>query len=115
MSHVYEKSVHTPGPWAVENPMEFELSIVQANLPTYEWKFIASVALPNGDPREFGKDVAEANARLIAAAPELLQALKHAVQDCSCSVGERASGHHVDCRAPEWKEVIAKAEGRDNG
>lgn len=48
----------------------------------------------------------------IAHGGELLSALKEAVQDCSCSVAERASGHHVDCRAPSWKELIARVEGR---
>jgi len=63
-------SLHTPGPWAVENPMDFELSIVEANKPTHEWKFIASI--PTSPEFDFPRSTAEANARLIAAAPDLL-------------------------------------------
>lgn len=38
--------------------------------------------------------------------PRLVKALHEAVQDCACSPSQRASGHHVDCRAPEWKELL---------
>ncbi len=66
---------HTPGPWSVEDPMESELSIVEANKPTHEWKFIATIYLRQGkDPDEFPHAISEANARLIAAAPDLLEA-----------------------------------------
>lgn len=71
------RSLHTPGPWAVEDPIGGELSIAEANKPTHEWKFIATVYLREGnDPDEFPHHVSEANARLIAAAPDLLSALK---------------------------------------
>ena len=66
---------HTPGPWAVEDPMEWELSIVEAGKPTHEWQFIATVTLPDEDGGAFSREVCEANARLIAAAPRILDAL----------------------------------------
>lgn len=37
---------HTPGPWCVEDPMDFELTIVVAGKETHEWRFIASCSLP---------------------------------------------------------------------
>lgn len=65
----------TQGPWTVEDPMEHELWIVQANKAAYEWRIIASI--PKGDLEDgFPQEVVEANARLIAAAPCLLAALK---------------------------------------
>lgn len=59
-----------------------------------------------------GQKEAEANARLIATAPELLEALKAVVCDCRCSIKERDSGHLVGCSVPHALDVIAKAEGR---
>lgn len=68
---------HTPGPWCVEDPMDFELTIVEAGKETHEWRFIASCSLPDGDDdQDFTSGEVQANARLIAAAPELLEALR---------------------------------------
>lgn len=108
---------HTPGPWAVEDPMSFELTIVEANKPTHEWVFIASLSLPErrGDPDAFPRTVVAANARLIAAAPDLLQALIDLNAGILPSAESNASGN------PEWEYVskrinaaraaIAKATG----
>lgn len=76
-----QERTFTSGPWCVEAPFgggatdEGDLSIVQAGLQTYEWQFIAH--LPYGPPSEGAVPLAQvkANARLIAAAPELLEAL----------------------------------------
>lgn len=71
---------HTPGPWTIEYPMGDDLHvIVQANKPTYEWSFIATITADAEDGRErIPKAVAAANARLIAAAPKMLAALERA-------------------------------------
>lgn len=74
--HTKRVAPHTRGPWAVEDPMEHELSIVEAGKPSYEWKFIACVPYGGLNDGDFSRPVAEANARLIAAAPELLAALQ---------------------------------------
>lgn len=62
----------TPGPWSVEDPMGFELSIVETDKPTHEWRFIAGCALPDGDDDQAftGREI-HANAKLIALAPTL--------------------------------------------
>lgn len=67
----------TPGPWSVEDPMDFELAIVEANKPTHEWRFIATCRLPDGDDDQAftGREI-HANARLIAASPRLFAALE---------------------------------------
>jgi hypothetical protein len=57
---------------------EIGLSIVQAGLKTYEWEFIAMVCQSTAGDERMGRQrfispqEQEANARLIAAAPELL-------------------------------------------
>jgi hypothetical protein len=70
-------SKHTPGPWDIETPFEPDsYSIVQAGLEAYEWQFIAQI--PVGIPADgmFPRQEAKANARLIASAPDLLEALR---------------------------------------
>jgi len=90
---------HTLGPWTVEYPMEFELAIVEANKPTYEWRFIATID-HGGD--NFPTHVAVANARLIAAAPDLLSAAKAiAAAPYGLALGD----------LEQLNAAIAKAEG----
>lgn len=57
------KTEHTPGPWKVREDYAGAQSVVSADA------FLARVGPPNTEQ-------AEANARLIAAAPELLEALQ---------------------------------------
>lgn len=69
-------SEHTPGPWTIESPLSDQMSIVEAGKLSHEWRFIAQV--DNGDLEDgFPQEVAEANAKLIAAAPDLLEALQN--------------------------------------
>ena len=71
---------HTPGPWvAYEDPM--------ANNPSTTWGVngfhpVAGFAIPQDCQLATVYDV-EANARLIAAAPELLAALRLYVEPCT--------------------------------
>lgn len=83
---------HTPGPWHVNN-----------NFP---WLVNGPPEAPGVivDTKEHCDDEAEANARLIAAAPELLEACKMALLEDCYDFG--ASG------APEViRAAIAKAQG----
>lgn len=92
-------SKHTPGPWVIRQGDEWTNSIVTQH-----------GTLPNGEANDWEvasynlrRDEAKANARLIAAAPELLEAL-------------RVAFGHVD-RDTHWNDhaliaaVLAKLEG----
>lgn len=94
-------SKHTPGPWRYHGfVVDSDFSGWRVYLPT---KYRRVITVEGTSAAE-----ADANARLIAAAPDLLAALKAAFQpagwshsgDCMCEVCEM-------CRA-----AIAKAEGR---
>ena len=80
-------SAHTPGPWLIQRGDEWADGIVtlhghnEDGTPMY-W----TVASYNRR-----RDEAEANARLIAAAPELLEALKELIAAVD-AIGERPSG-----------------------
>jgi hypothetical protein len=68
---------HTQAPWSVEDPMGPEdLCIVQANLLPHQWRIIASVHSDDGREEDgIPRFEMEANARLIAAAPDLLASI----------------------------------------
>lgn len=84
---------HTPGPWLLpEEPNEYQYGIIALN-PT---KFVASVT-------------GGANARLIAAAPELLEALV-ICEDVIARAGGCSSDMRLDA-VEKARTAIAKARG----
>ncbi|MAG24981.1 hypothetical protein CMI47_05315 [Candidatus Pacearchaeota archaeon] len=71
------KEAHTPGPWSVDGPkpMSIECRVHRiVNPAMFPAAFVPAWDRP-GDGEEDGTIEAIANARLIAAAPELLEAL----------------------------------------
>ena len=97
---------HTPGPWELARNDQHAGSI--ATLYGCEGGYIEvwTTKWPAGVNQE-------ANARLIAAAPELLEALQSIVDDhefCGNSWGDRREAWIATARA-----ALAKAEGRDHG
>lgn len=98
---------HTPGPWTADTTT---LSGV-VEIRDSEKRMLTTVYAPEYTHHPVTAGEAEANARLIAAAPELLDALTDAVANCGCSLDQRESGHHVDCFAPRALEVIRKTRG----
>lgn len=115
-------SAHTPGPWrVVRGPVGDPITIADSGeyvtgpglntsggvIAEVRRSFIRYRA---GSPTEWARleacdQPAEANARLIAAAPELLEAARHAAMEW------RLHGQLTDsCRVLE--RAIAKAEGR---
>jgi hypothetical protein len=90
---------HTPGPWQsantwVQGTREHSLAIVP---------LIARVNRAN--------DAYEANARLIAAAPELLTTLKQLVQAIALHGDKALNAAGLDSTVRQACDVIAKATG----
>lgn len=90
---------HTPGPWQIgryDDIVDASGEIIRAK----------GLALTRGDE-------AEANSRLIAAAPEMLAALKDAMRSTRKDFKTGADGdrQHREAWAEQF-DAIAKAEGR---
>ena len=98
---------HTPGPWKWER-IEGKRVVL---MPFDDYRIVGSNGQPTGIlARGFGVDavvegVDSANARLIAAAPELLAALKHILKTLPLD-------HGTDVKYLMAYEAIAKAEGK---
>ena len=92
-------ATHTPGPWRFEWDGRPTWSCVRHRVKG-EWQVAVTDDLIDEHPEE-----SEANARLIAAAPELLAALKEALY----AVTEIDNAHKS---LRQMRAAIAKAEGR---
>lgn len=90
-------SKHTPGPWKVE---------------TYHGPMFKIIRDRNKD--ELPQYSTDADARLIAAAPEMLEAIKNEIDSlCGCEEVSSPDGPWLDRHQCTWCELIAKAEGRE--
>jgi hypothetical protein len=94
---------HTPGPWAIELPAPGSENPAWILGP--EEQGIARVSLWRG----LGREQAEANAALMAAAPDLLAALKQALNYIENT--EKEFGETYGC-GNAARAAITKAEGR---
>ncbi|WP_376960136.1 hypothetical protein ABNQ39_20710 [Azospirillum sp. A26] len=123
------KQVHTPGPWAIERNGRDgdEIMIVSETAKDEEGDRIPVADLFRGgyDYSDIGFSL-EANARLIAAAPEAVDALKalDAVFDFDTDedatdalAAQLGIADKTALVAAMWavRTVLAKAEGRSNG
>lgn len=95
------KPKHTPGPWTIDSDFEDSCFVGQPNGAP-----VASLCC--GD----GQDM-QANARLIAAAPELLRELKAAIFYIETFGGETSACFAAGGNMQLVKTLIARAEGRD--
>lgn len=84
---------HTPGPWRVKR------------WPAAGGAVPEAFSIEPGVARVYYGDLTEANARLIAAAPELLEMLKELVE-----VGEESWKHDRPCLRVA-RELIARIKG----
>lgn len=98
-------SKHTPGPWVAEEHLERIITVETAQDEIYNRRDIAQVGF---DPEE--RLTSEANARLIAAAPDLLAALERLLRWTNRG---NADQHDKGCRCliHEAEAAIAKATG----
>jgi hypothetical protein len=94
-------SAHTKGPWQVHS--EYNPWVVIGNIGTYGFDSICDC--DQDSHSKLSNEEAKANARLIAAAPELLEALKDLL-----SRSEHDEYYASESDAAE--AAIAKAEGR---
>jgi hypothetical protein len=95
------QATHTPGPWEISKNEAGELDICEAGAGN----MLADLAKCKN---------AEANARLIAAAPDLLEALRGLLRETRQSVPNINVKKHFSLmvQMEEAKSAIAKAEGR---
>jgi hypothetical protein len=107
-------SKHTPGPWVVDdsNPN------LVARLVDGVYEYVCAVEPSSFSTREYSKEQEESDARLISAAPELLEALKEITPnmpppDAPCHYGIVPQSRCCHCqRIARARAAIAKAEGK---
>ena len=99
---------HTPGPWATEYDINEHGSDCVIVTKDYNYR-ICDIYSRSNDGMTVPDDAASANARLIAAAPDLLEALK-VCADLLADYDE-AEGEEGDAYR-EALAAIAKAEGK---
>jgi hypothetical protein len=92
---------HTPGPWLVRKAANGDRGISAPGTGIF-----IEVFTEIRHSGEGALDECEANARLVVAAPDLLEFAKH-VLDCI-----RKNGEYAPLVTERVREVIAKAEGR---
>lgn len=93
------EATHTPGPWAVRQTV-YRIPEVHAAIGR-----IAAIEMDVETPQYH--DTMEANAKLIAAAPDLLAALK----DCQRWMTAKAASYEHDAIEAAMNAAIVKAEG----
>lgn len=107
-------SEFTPAPWVARKIEAQEWAIDAPNgdpiIGHNQWNALAVVYGSDDHPRE-GRIVAEANARLIAAAPDLLAALEDLIglaESAMCETGE----FDITSELADARAAVAKALGQ---
>lgn len=94
---------HTPGPWTWVRNARDNIALISK---TEEWGPVAEIIMEH--PR-YTPELQEANAQLIAAAPEMLEALRLALPILG---GAAAGGGGIPAVTEQARAAIAAAEGR---
>lgn len=110
---------HTPGPWAITSQDGADFHVTAPDGDDDPWN-VAVVVGACGYPDDPRTGCTEGNARLIAAAPELLEALKAADEALAQFTAFEDDARHimgntnfaiVQQRREQVRAAIAKAEG----
>lgn len=106
-------SGHTPGPWWISKPMQnSHVQFVRAEGPGSNRGAVAKIYTYRG------MDAAAADAHLIAAAPDLLEAAKEAVNilgpisELLGDYGHEYAYQRAHSECVRLREVVARAEGK---
>jgi len=109
---------HTPGPWIIAG--RDGIAIAPAALPDERLAVAMAMNCELTEDVMYGEDVPlasqVANARLMAAAPELLEALRiaaDAIDMAQAQVDSENDRYNLCKKLVSVKRVIAKAEGRE--
>jgi hypothetical protein len=119
MTATEKKATHTPGPWRVEKDTTLvwgNCLIAEDGTPEYLGYPVAEACRPStwqtsGKPDHVEQD---SNARLIAAAPDLLEALRELVEIAETAIRQANNDGGMwdeDATLKPALDAIAKAEG----
>lgn len=98
MAYRVERGLPSPGPWKVEKPYgNGMLCVVSgADKPVHKWRFVAIISTDRASDNDPMLSEAEANAQVLAMAPELLTAVKEAAR-----IFRQYEGWHLEKGTPE--------------
>lgn len=100
---------HTPGPWRVTSPNAGEGYNVFAGEKEYIGHTVGYYPRQGSNERTLSREEAEANARLISLAPELLAQLESTLDWYQCNCGQpKCEGN---CDFAITTDLIKKAKG----
>lgn len=101
---------HTPGPWHITH--EPTLNTFHVRIEDIDAAPIASLFYSSGGSRpQLSRELIDANARLIAAAPHMLAACRAMLADLREARDTGACGRSRDSQIVDLAAAIARAEG----
>ena len=101
---------HTPGPWTIDTEGKVTDLDGRVIAPLVHGHNVPSLAYPRGSGQYIAEDDGgAANARLIAAAPDLLEAL----EDLEIILSGKPCDRHEHLKLRQVRALIAVTEGRE--
>lgn len=99
------KTEHTPGPWSIHHtePRSGEVAVVYCTTTGY-------VNICGASDREWSNSINDANAHLIAAAPDLYEAAYEALEDMQ-AVRHSCGTYELQGTVEKLTAALAKARG----